>query len=197
MDNKTKKESEDVFIHASASVSKDAKIGKGTKIWNWVQVRENASLGENCILSKGVYVDIGVKIGDNVKIQNNVSVYHGVTLEDGAFIGPHVCFTNDINPRAVNPDGTPKDLSDWTVSKTLVKEGAAIGANSTILAGITIGKWALIGAGAIVTKSVPDYGLAVGCPAKVIGYVCKCGKRILEDGSACKDCAMSKNDISE
>ena len=127
-------------------------------------------------LSKGVYVDFGVKIGDNVKIQNNVSVYHGVTIEDGVFVGPHVCFTNDKKPRAVNEDGSLKAADDWQVSKTIVKKGASIGANSTILPGITIGKFSLIGAGSVVTKDVPDYGLVYGNPAKLKGSVDKKGE---------------------
>ena len=134
------------MIHSTACVSGTAKVGEGTKIWNWCHsVRENAVIGTNCILSKGVYIDSGVKIGNNVKIQNNVSVYHGVTIGDGVFVGPHVCFTNDKIPRAVNPDGSLKQANDWEVSPILVKKGAALGANSTILPGVTIGKWALVG----------------------------------------------------
>jgi UDP-3-O-[3-hydroxymyristoyl] glucosamine N-acyltransferase len=138
------------MIHSTACVSETAKVGEGTKIWNWCQIRENAVIGTNCILSKGVYIDFGVNIGNNVKIQNNVSVYHGVTIGDGVFVGPHVCFTNDSMPRAVNPDGSLKQVDDWEVSPILIKEGAALGANSTILPGVTIGKWALVGSGSVV-----------------------------------------------
>ena len=168
------------MIHETAQVSKDAKIGNNVKVWNWVQIRENASIGDNSIISKGVYIDFDVKIGKNVKIQNNVSVYHGVTIDDGVFIGPHVCFTNDKIPRAINPNGSLKAADDWEVSKTLVGYGSSIGANSTILPGINIGRFAMIGAGAIVTKDVPDYGLVVGAPAKLVGFVCECGKRLVE-----------------
>ena len=167
-----------VTIHKSADVSKKAKIGKGSSIWNNVQIREDAEIGKNCVLGKNVYIDIDVKVGDNCKIQNNVSIYHGVTIEDGVFIGPHVCFTNDKNPRAINPDGSSKSEDDWQISETLVKYGAAIGANATILPGITIGEWALVGAGAVVTKSVPDYGIVVGSPAKLVGYINKKGGKI-------------------
>jgi UDP-2-acetamido-3-amino-2,3-dideoxy-glucuronate N-acetyltransferase len=163
------------FAHKSADVSDKALIGEGTRIWNWVQVREDVRIGKNCILSKGVYIDSGVTIGDNVKIQNNVSVYHGVTIEDGVFLGPHVCFTNDKLPRAINPDGSLKGVSDWVVSKTLVREGASIGANSTILSGIVIGRFALVGSGSVVTKDVPDFTLVYGNPARPLGRVDESG----------------------
>ena len=179
-----------VKIHPSADVSEKAKIGEGTSIWNNAQIRENARIGKNCVISKNVYVDFDASIGNNVKIQNNVSVYHGVTIEDGVFLGPHVCFTNDKIPRAVNPDGSPKGGTDWDVSKILVKEGAAIGANSTIVCGVTIGKWALVGAGSVVTKDVPDFGLAYGNPARLQGYVCKCGKK-LDDKKRCDICSVN------
>ena len=165
-------------IHPTAQVSPEARIGEGTSIWNQVQVRENAVIGKNCILSKGVYVDFGVRIGNNVKIQNGVSVYHGVTIEDGVFVGPHVCFTNDKYPRAVNPDGSLKGGDDWQVSETLIKYGAALGARSLILSGITIGEWAMTAAGALVTHDVPPYGLVVGHPARLRGFVCPCGFRL-------------------
>ena len=178
--NRTKKE--EYFKHPSAEVSEKAKIKKGTKIWNNVQVRENSKIGENCIISKDVYIDHGVIIGDNVKIQNSVPVYNGVTLEEGVFIGPYATFTNDKLPRAINPDGSQKaggtNAFDWKISTTLVKKGASIGANSTILSGITIGEWALIGAGSVVTKDVPEYGLVMGNPAKLKGFVCPCGKKL-------------------
>jgi UDP-2-acetamido-3-amino-2,3-dideoxy-glucuronate N-acetyltransferase len=165
-------------IHETARVSPEAQIGQGTSIWNQVQVRERAVIGENCILSKDVYIDAGVCIGDNVKIQNGVSVYHGVIIEDGVFVGPHVCFTNDKYPRAINPDGTLKSADDWQVTETLVKYGAALGARSIILPGITIGRWAMTAAGAVVTRHVPAYGLVVGHPARLKGFVCPCGIRL-------------------
>lgn len=167
-----------IFIHESADVSPQAKIGKGTKIWQQCQIREFAEIGENCILSKGVYIDAGVIIGNNVKIQNGISVYNGVVLEDGVFCGPHCVFTNDKFPRAINPDGSLKTGEDWKVYKTLVKKGASIGAHATIVCGITIGKWAMIGAGAVVTKSVPDYGLVLGNPVRLVGFVCPCGEKL-------------------
>lgn len=166
-----------ISVHDTAEISTDAKIGEGTKIWNNCQVRR-ATIGKNCVLGKGVFVDDGVIIGDNVKIQNGVSVYNGVTLEDGAFCGPHCVFTNDKRPRSVNADGSRKAEGDWTVSKTLVGQGASIGAGAIIVCGITIGKWAMIGAGSVVTKDVPEYGLVYGNPAKLSGLVNKEGESV-------------------
>ena len=171
------------MIHETADVSKDAKIGNNTKIWHQSQVRENAEIGENCIISKNVYICAGVKIGNNVKIQNNVSVYQGVNIKDGVFVGPHVCFTNDLLPRAINLDGSLKtsctfDECDWKVSSTVVNYGASIGANSTVVCGVNIGKFALIGAGSVVTKNVPDHGLVFGNPARLKGFVCACANKL-------------------
>jgi len=169
-----------IRIHPTTEVSAKAKIGEGTSIWHHAQVREGVHIGSNCILGKGVYVDNDVFLGDNVKIQNYVSVYHGVTLEDGVFVGPHVCFTNDLNPRAINPDGSLKAADDWMLTKTLVKRGAALGANSTIRCGVTIGEWALVGSGSVVTRDVPAYGLVYGNPARLHGFVCSCARRVRE-----------------
>lgn len=167
-----------IKIHPTAEVSPEATIGDGTLIWHQCQVRPGVSIGSRCILGKGVYLDSEVRIGDNVKIQNYVSVFHGVAIEDGVFVGPHVCFTNDLNPRAINPDGSPKSAGDWQVTPTLVKMGASIGANSTIRCGVEIGRWAMVGAGSVVTRSVPDYGLVYGNPARLHGYVCPCGQKL-------------------
>lgn len=167
-----------VHIHPAADVSPDVSIGDGTSIWHQAQIRKRATLGKNCIIGKGVFIDQGVNIGDNVKIQNYVSVYHGVTIEDGVFLGPHVCFTNDLHPRAINPDGSLKSADDWVLSRTLVRRGAALGANSTIRCGVTIGEWAMVGSGSVVTRNIPDYGLAWGNPANLHGFVCPCGSRL-------------------
>ncbi|MBN1837572.1 MAG: N-acetyltransferase [Spirochaetales bacterium] len=175
------------MIHATAQVDGRARLGENVKVWNWVQIREDAEIGDGTILSKGVYVDSGVHIGRNVKIQNNVSVYHGVTIEDGVFVGPHVCFTNDKVPRAINPDGSQKGAADWEVWPILIRRGASLGANSTILPGVTVGCFALVGAGAVVTRDVPDHGLVVGNPARLIGRVCSCGER-LDDRLYCRRC---------
>jgi UDP-2-acetamido-3-amino-2,3-dideoxy-glucuronate N-acetyltransferase len=162
-------------IHSSAEVAPEAQIGSGTQIWNQAQVREHARIGSECIIGKNVYVDAGVTIGDRVKVQNNVSIYRGVTIEDGAFIGPHVCFTNDRRPRSVNPDGSLKADADWQLSTTLVRQGASLGANCTVLSGITIGRWAMVGAGAVVTTDVADHELVAGNPARHVSSVCPCG----------------------
>jgi acetyltransferase-like isoleucine patch superfamily enzyme len=166
------------YIHSTAEVSDQASIGAGTRIWHQAQVRERANLGTNCIVGKGAYVDFDVTIGSNVKIQNGVYVYHGASLEDGVFLGPGVILTNDKLPRAINSDGTLKSDADWEVSPTLIKCGAAIGAGAIILPGVTVGEWAMAGAGAVVTRDVPDHGLVYGNPARLHGYVCKCGRQL-------------------
>jgi UDP-2-acetamido-3-amino-2,3-dideoxy-glucuronate N-acetyltransferase len=167
-----------VRIHPTAEVSEEAILGEGTSVWHQAQIRENTKLGINCVIGKGVYIDFDVCLGDNVKIQNYVSIYHGVTIEDGVFVGPHVCFTNDMRPRAVHPDGSLKVADDWVLIKTLIRRGAALGANSTIRCGITIGEWAMIGSGSVVTKDVPSYGLVYGNPARLHGFVCPCGTQL-------------------
>jgi UDP-2-acetamido-3-amino-2,3-dideoxy-glucuronate N-acetyltransferase len=167
-----------VRIHPTAEVSERAEIGAGTFIWHQAQVREGARIGCNCILAKGVYVDVGVTLGDNVKVQNYVSIYHGVTIEDGVFCGPHSVFTNDKRPRAINADGSLKAADDWELSPTLVKRGASIGANAVIICGVTVGEWAMIGSGSVVSRDVPDYGLVWGNPARLHGFVCPCGRRL-------------------
>ena len=169
------------MIHPTADVSSEAKIGENVKIWHQSQVREGASIGDNCILAKNVYIDKEVSIGNNCKIQNNCSIYHGVTLESGVFIGPHCVFTNDTNPRAIDSKGNLKNDSDWNEGKILIKEGASVGARVVVVPGVTIGRYALIGAGSVVTKDVPDFGLVYGNPAKLHGYVCKCGKKRKEE----------------
>lgn len=170
---------EGVFIHSTAEVSDSAKIGKGTKVWNQAQIRNDAELGENCIISKNVYVDEHVKIGNRVKIQNNVNVYHGVTIEDDVFLGPSMTFTNDMYPRAFS--------ASWKITETLVKKGASIGANATIRCGVTIGEYATVGSGSVVTKDVLPHALVVGNPARQIGWVCKCGFKLDENG-CCAEC---------
>src|SRR5215472_3541355 len=164
-----------IYIHPSADVSPKAFIGAGTRIWGQVQVREYAHIGEMCNVGKGVYIDTNVHIGSCVKIQNYTSVFEGVTLEDGVFVGPHVCFTNDMFPRAITMDGQLKSGDDWQITPTVVGYGASIGGGSVIRCGITIGQFALVGAGSVVTRDVPPHSLVFGSPARLHGYVCHCG----------------------
>ncbi len=179
-----------VRIHPTAEVSPQASIGPGTSIWNQAQVREGARIGRECVVGKNVYVDAGVAIGDRVKIGNNVSLFHGVTIEDGVFIGPHVCFTNDRLPRAINPDGSLKGPDDWEVTPIRVREGASLGANATLLPGVTVGRWALVAAGSVVTRDVADQELVAGNPARRLGTACVCGEplRDTEQGPFSGDC---------
>jgi UDP-2-acetamido-3-amino-2,3-dideoxy-glucuronate N-acetyltransferase len=179
------------FIHPTSEVSSQAIIGPGTRIWHQAQVRERACLGANCIVGKGAYIDFDVTLGDNVKVQNGVYVYHGVTVEDGVFLGPGVILTNDKLPRAINPDGSLKSDADWEVSPTLIKQGASIGAGAVVLPGVTVGEFAMVGAGAVVTRDVPAHALAYGNPARSQGYVCCCGQplRVQDDGQwKCEVC---------
>jgi acetyltransferase-like isoleucine patch superfamily enzyme len=169
------------FIHPTADVSPQATIGHGTKIWHQAQIREDARIGPNCIISKGVYVDFGVSIGANSKLQNGVYVYHGATVEDGVFLGPGVILTNDKLPRAINPDGSLKSDADWQVSPICIKRGASIGAGSVVLPGVTIGEFAMIGAGTVVTRDVPSHGLVYGNPGHIHGHVCRCGQVLTRD----------------
>jgi acetyltransferase-like isoleucine patch superfamily enzyme len=168
-------------IHPTAEVAASAEIGPGTRIWNQAQVRERARVGADCVIGKNAYVDVDVVIGDRVKVQNNVSLYRGVTIEDGVFIGPHVSFTNDRLPRAVNDDGSLRTDDDWQPLPTRVRGGASIGAAAVILPGLTIGRWAMVGAGSVVTHDVGDHELVVGNPARRHAAACRCGQ-VLADG---------------
>ena len=159
-----------VQIHPSASIDPGAQIGEGSMIWVNVQIREGTKIGKNCILSKDVYIDCNVSIGDECKIQNSVSVYDGVTIESQVFVGPNASFTNDNAPRAFN--------TDWQITKTLVKHGASLGANCTIICGIVIGEYAMVAAGSVVTKDIPPYTLVAGNPARVVGKIDKNGNRV-------------------
>jgi UDP-2-acetamido-3-amino-2,3-dideoxy-glucuronate N-acetyltransferase len=188
---------ENSACHQTADVSPLARIGPGTRIWHQAQVREQARVGANCVVGKGVYIDSGVIIGNNVKIQNYATLYRALTLEDGVFIGPHVVFANDRWPRAINPDGSPKTETDWTTGVTLVRYGASIGARSVVLPGVTIGRFALVGAGGVVTRDVPDHGLVVGQPAMLVGYACACGRPLDfdEDSRWCTACGHAASGI--
>lgn len=174
-------------IHKTSEIEKGAKIGNDVIIWNNTQVKKGALIGDNCVIGHNCFISDKAVIGNNVKIQSNVDVWDFVTIKDYVFIGPSVVFTNDINPRAEYP----KKKEEWL--PTLVERGATIGANATILCNITIGKYSMIGAGAVVREDVPDYGIVVGNPGKIVGYICRCGRRLtfLRNKSICKKCKRS------
>ncbi len=165
-------------IALTADVSVDAVVGAGSQVWHLAQVREDAVLGENCIVGRGAYIGAGVRIGANSKIQNYAMVYEPAELGEGVFIGPAAVLTNDLYPRAVNPDGTRKDGHDWQPVGVTVLEGASIGARAVCVAPVTIGRWAMIAAGSTVTKDVPDFALVAGTPARRIGWVGQVGVRL-------------------
>jgi acetyltransferase-like isoleucine patch superfamily enzyme len=174
-------------VHPTAEVHPAAMIGDGCRIWHQAQVREGAALGPGCIVGKGAYVGEHVKVGASCKIQNYACLYPGVTLEDGVFIGPHVVFTNDRLPRAINPDGSLKSDADWHIGPTTVRYGASVGSRVVVLPGLTIGRWALVGAGAVVTNDVQDHALVAGNPARSIGWVCVCASRLTPE-LRCPEC---------
>lgn len=173
------------FAHKSACIDKGAVIGEGTQIWHFSHVMKGARIGNNCRIGQNVFIANNVRIGNNVKIQNNVSVYDNVTLEDNVFCGPSMVFTNIINPRSKYPQNTPDKYKN-----TVVREGASIGANATIVCGHTIGKNAFVGAGSVVTKDVPGYALIYGNPARHKGWMCECGTGLDFKGkkAVCKKC---------
>lgn len=180
----------DYFVHESSYVDEGVIIGKGTKIWHFCHIQKGSEIGEKCSLGQNVNISNHVKIGNGVKIQNNVSVYEGVELEDYVFCGPSMVFTNDFTPRSKYPKGVEG------YKKTVVKYGASIGANATIVCGTMIGRWSMIACGAVVTKNVPDYALMAGVPAKQIGWVCECGMP-LKGGLSCNKCGREYTLIEE
>lgn len=169
------------FIHESSYVDEDVQIGEGTKVWYFCHIQKGARIGKNCSLGQNVNISNNVKIGDGVKIQNNVAVYEGVEIEDDVFCGPSCVFTNDLTPRAKYPKGHEN------YKKTVIRRGASIGANATIVCGHTVGRWALIGAGAVVASDVPDHALMLGVPARRMGWACECGA-LLKNGLTCAEC---------
>ncbi|OEJ96305.1 acyltransferase [Streptomyces thermolilacinus] len=167
-------------VQPTAQVHETAEIGAGSSVWELAQIREDARLGEGCVIGRGAYVGTGVKIGDNVKLQNYALVYEPAELGDGVFVGPAVVLTNDHNPRSVDPEGKLKRGGDWEAVGVKVGEGASLGARSVCVAPVRVGRWAMVAAGAVVTRDVPDFALVVGVPARQIGWVGKAGVRLVE-----------------
>ena len=160
----------DVYVDATAIVDSRVSLGKGTKVWHFVHIMEDTQIGKECVIADYVYVGKGVKIGNKVKLENRATVYGGVIIEDSVFVGPHVTFTNDPYPRSSN--------KDWKIHSTQVKKGSSIGARTVIVCGVTIGKYALVGAGSVVTENIPAHALVYGNPARIKGFVCRCGKKL-------------------
>lgn len=171
----------DYFVHESSYVDDNVKIGKGTKIWHFCHIQSGAEIGEGCSFGQNVNVSNNVKIGNGVKVQNNVSIYEGVEIENDVFCGPSMVFTNDMNPRAKYPKGHAG------YKKTLIKTGATMGANCTIVCGHTVGKWAFVAAGSVVASNVLDYAMMIGVPARQVGWMCECGEKLGKDLS-CHKC---------
>ncbi|MBR4290131.1 MAG: N-acetyltransferase [Oscillospiraceae bacterium] len=185
------------FVHESSYVDDGCEIGEGTRIWHFCHIQSGARIGKKCSLGQNVNISNNVVVGDGCKLQNNVSLYEGVELEDNVFCGPSCVFTNDLTPRAKYPKGRAN------YKRTLIKEGASIGANATIVCGHTVGRCALIGAGAVVACDVPDYALMLGVPARLAGYVCRCGERMRFENNkatcpACKrNYKIDNNEVEE
>jgi UDP-2-acetamido-3-amino-2,3-dideoxy-glucuronate N-acetyltransferase len=176
------------FVHESSYVDEPSDIGEGTKIWHFSHVCSDSTIGRNCSIGQNVVIARNVTIGDRVKIQNNVSVYEGVTLEDEVFCGPSMVFTNVTTPRSGTPRNTSADYAP-----TLVRKGASIGANATIVCGSTLGEYAFVGAGSVVTKDVPSYAMVYGNPARIRGYACECGVKLEfnDDKASCSNCTRT------
>jgi UDP-2-acetamido-3-amino-2,3-dideoxy-glucuronate N-acetyltransferase len=178
----------EIEIQATADVDGRAVLGPGTTVWHLAQIREDARLGQGCIVGRGAYVGPGVTIGDHVKLQNYALVYEPARLEDGVFIGPAAVLTNDLYPRSTDVGGKLKRPDDWEARGVVVREGASLGANVTVIAGVVIGRWALVAAGAVVTADVPDFGLVAGVPARRIGWVGRAGVPLRRAGGGRWQC---------
>jgi UDP-2-acetamido-3-amino-2,3-dideoxy-glucuronate N-acetyltransferase len=180
-----------VRVQPSADVDDRADLGDGTVVWHLAQVREDARLGRRCVIGRGAYIGTGVQLGDDVKVQNYALVYEPATVGDGAFLGPAVVLTNDRYPRSVDPDGAQKRGDDWDAEGVTIGRGASVGARSVVVAGVTIGDWSLVAAGAVVTRDVPPYALVAGVPARRIGWVGPAGRRLEEDADGVLTCPVT------
>jgi acetyltransferase-like isoleucine patch superfamily enzyme len=167
-------------IHPTADLEANVTVGAGSSVWHRAQVRTGATIGSECIIGRDAFIDEGVRLGNRVKIQNLALVYHGVTVEDGVFIGPNAILTNDRYPRAITADGELARADDWTVSPITLRTGCSIGAGAVVVAGVDVGRFATVGAGSVVTRTVPDHALVAGSPARRIGWVCGCGQRLVD-----------------
>lgn len=181
-------EKNNYWCHKTVEIEEGTVIGQGTKIWNNCQIKKGAIIGENCTIGHNCLINEKAIVGNGCKLQSNIDIWGGVTLQDNVFVGPSVVFTNDLNPRAKYPKSQYPEYGKWV--PTLIKEGATLGANATIVCGAVVGKWAMVGAGAVVKKDVLDYSIVVGNPAKQIGWICECGNKLefIEERSVCKIC---------
>jgi len=187
----------EVRVHPSAQVEDGALVGAGTTVWQLAHIREGARVGVGCTIGRGVYIDAGVVLGDRVKVQNYALVYAPARLEDGVFVGPAVVFTNDLYPRAVNADGTSKTAADWEAVGATLREGCAVGARSVLVPGVTVGRWAMVAAGAVVTHDVPDFALVAGLPARQRGWVGRAGRPLEAVGAGRFRCPIGREEYLE
>ncbi|PYC77619.1 N-acetyltransferase [Streptomyces tateyamensis] len=189
--------SEAVRVEPSADVDPRARLGAGTTVWHLAQIREEAVVGAECVIGRGAYLGPGVRLGDRVKVQNHALVYEPAVVEDGVFIGPAVVLTNDLYPRAVGVDGRLKRAADWRADGVLLREGCSIGARAVLVAGVTVGRWALVAAGAVVRRDVPDHALVAGVPARRIGWVGRAGQPLAARGPGHWECPATGERYAE
>jgi acetyltransferase-like isoleucine patch superfamily enzyme len=187
---------ESARVQPTARIEEGVSIGAGSAIWDDVVIRRGARIGRDCVIGRGAFVDTDVPIGDRVKIQNAALLYHGVTVEDGVFIGPSAILTNDRHPRAITSTGDLAQADDWQVSPSVLRYGSSIGAGAVVVAGVEIGTFAMVGAGAVVTRDVPAYALVVGNPARRIGWVCSCGKHLTDPSGQRASATPTSTDLS-